>query len=75
MSKCRMRTNTSEKMQFSSIKKTRVRMKYEWIGKTNWKKMRTVNPKNSKTQSEIAACEQKITKEKANFRSKTISKL
>ena len=36
------------------------------------KKSDPKNRKNSKNQSEIAACEQKITSEKANFCSKTV---
>ena len=51
-------------------------MSCEWIGKTILKK----NPiqkieKNSKNQSEIAACEQKTTSEKANFCSNTVFSL
>ena len=52
-------------------------MNNEWIGKTIYKKK--PNPKNrkknSKNQSEIAACEQKTTSEKANFRSNTVFSL
>ena len=43
-------------------------MNYEWIGKTNQKK----NRKKSKNQSEITACEQKTTSEKAKFSSNTV---
>ena len=50
--------------------KTRPRMKHEWIGKTIQKTNR--KPKNCKNQSEIAACEEKATSEKANFCSKTV---
>ena len=51
-------------------------MNYKWIEKTIWKK----NPiekieKNSKNQSEIAACEPKTTTEKANFCSNTVFSL
>ena len=76
MSKYRMRTKTiSEKWKFGS-NKTRLRKNYEWIGKTIYNK----NPvqkieKNSKNQSEIAACEQKTTNEKANFCSNTVLSL
>ena len=35
-------------------------MNNEWIGKNIEKKIRSRNRKNSKNQSEIAACEQKI---------------
>ena len=38
-------------------------MSCEWIGKTNKKKSDPKNRKNSKNQSEIAACEQKTTTE------------
>ena len=59
------------KIQFKQ--KTRPRMSCEWIGKTIWKKIRSKKlKKNSKNQSEIAACEQKTTSEKANFYSNTI---
>ena len=34
-------------------------MNYEWIGKTTQKKSNANNRKNSESQSEIAACEQK----------------
>ena len=39
------------------------------------KKIQSKNRKNSKNQSEIAACEQKITSEKANFCSNTVFSL
>ena len=60
----------------SSNKKTRPRMNYDWIGKSIKKK----NPiqkieKNSKNQSQIDACEQKITSKKANFCSNTVFSL
>ena len=45
-------------------------MDNEWIGKTIQKKIPSKKPKNSKNQSENAACEQKTTSEKANFCSK-----
>ena len=47
-------------------------MNYELIGKTILKKCDPKNRKNSKNQSEIATCEQKITSEKANFCSKIV---
>ena len=53
-------------------RKTRPRTDYEWIGKTIYKKSDPKNRKNSKNQSEIAACEQKTTSEKANFCSNTV---
>ena len=42
-------------------------MNNEWIGKAIQKKNPINIEKNSKKQSEIAACEQKITSEKAIF--------
>ena len=43
-------------------------MNYEWIGKTNQKQMRSKKlKKRVKNQSQIAACEQKTSSEKANF--------
>ena len=50
-------------------------MNYEWIEKTIKKKFRSKILKNSKNQSEIAACEQKITSEKANFCSNNVFSL
>ena len=51
----------------------------EWavngLGKPFRKKSNPKNRKNSETQSEIAACEQKTTTEKANFCSNTIFSL
>ena len=61
------------KIQFKQ--KTRPRMSCEWIGKTIKKKIRSKKSKNSKNQSEIAACEQKTTTEKPNFCSNTIFSL
>ena len=52
--------------------KTRPRMNYERIEKTNLKKS---DKKNSKNRSEIAACEQKSTSEKTNFCSNTVFSL
>ena len=45
------------------------------LGKPFRKKTDPKNRKNSKNQSEIAACEQKITSEKANFCSNTVFSL
>ena len=57
-------------------KKTRPRMNYEWIGKLFRKTSDPKkNRKNSKNQSEIAACEQTTTREKANFCSNTVFSL
>ena len=42
-------------------------MNYEWIGKTIKEKLRPKKSKNSKNKSEMAACEHKITSEKAIF--------
>ena len=47
-------------------------MSCKWIGKTIYYKIRSKNRKNSKNQSEIAACEQKTTTEKPNFCSNTV---
>ena len=56
--------------------KTRPRMSCEWIGKTiKKKKSDPKNRKNSKNQSEIAACAQKTTTEKPNFCSNTVFSL
>ena len=43
--------------------------------KNHLEKIQSKNRKNSKNQSEIAACEQKTTTDKANFRSKTVFSL
>ena len=45
------------------------------LGKPFRKQSDPKNRKNSKNQSEIAACEQKITSEKANFCSNTVFSL
>ena len=50
-------------------------MSCEWIAKTIQKKIRSKKSKNSKNQSEIAACEQKTTTEKPNFCSNTVFSL
>ena len=47
-------------------------MNYEWIG-NNLEKNPIQKIENSKNQSEIAACEQKTTNDKANFCSNTVS--
>ena len=56
----------AKKLNLVLTKKNRPRMNYErrTIKK---KKSDPKNPKHSKNQSEIAACEQKITSEKANY--------
>ena len=58
---------TSKKEKFSSIKKTRPRLNYEWNGKTIQKKSSQRNLKKSENQVEMAACEQKTASEKAIF--------
>ena len=58
---------TSKKLKFGLNKKTRPRMNYEWIGKIIEKKSDPKNRKNSKNQSEIAACEQKSPARKRIF--------
>ena len=50
-------------------------MSCEWIGKSILKKSDPKNRKNSKHQSEIAACEQKTATEKPNFCSNTVFSL
>ena len=50
-------------------------MSCEWIGKPFRKISDPKNQKNSKNQSEIAACEQKTTTEKPNFCSNTVFSL
>ena len=59
-------------MKISFKQKTRPWMSCEWIAKTISKKSDPKNRKNSKNQSENAACEQKTTTEKPNFCSNTI---
>ena len=61
--------------EFSLTKKTRPKTEYEWIGKTIWKKTDPKIRKKSKNQSEIAACEQKTTSEKAKFCSNNVFSL
>ena len=64
-------SRTSPDVQFKEFsltkQKTRPRTDYKWIEKTIWKKIRPKDRKNSKNQRKIAACEQKTTREKANF--------
>ena len=56
--------------------KNRPRMNYEWIGKTIQKNSDRKIKKNSKSQSDIATCEQKkTTSEEANFCSNTVFSL
>ena len=61
MSKCRMWTKktTSEKWKFNSNKKLGLEWAVNGLGKPFRKKSDPKNRKNSKNQSEIAACEQK----------------
>ena len=56
----------SEKWKFGSYKKLGPET-VNGLGKPFRKKSDPKNRKNSKNQSEIAACEQKTTSEKANF--------
>ena len=71
-------SRTSPDIQFQEFsltkQKTRLRTDYEWIGKNHLEK-NPIEKKNSKNQSEIAACEQKTTSEKANFCSNTFFSL
>ena len=62
--------------EFSMTKqKTRPRTDYEWIGKRFRKESDPKNKKKTVKVSEIAACEQKTTSEKANFCSNTVFSL
>ena len=61
---------TSQKWKFGSDQKVGLERTTNGLGKPFRK-----NRKNSKNQSEIAACEQKTTSEKANFRSSTVFSL
>ena len=63
---------TSEKWKFNSNKKLGLEWAVNGLGKPFRKKSDPKNRKNSKNQSEIAACEQKTTTEKPNFCSNTI---
>ena len=62
----------SEKWKFNSNKKLGLEWAVNGLGKPIRKKFDIKNRKNSKNQSEIAACEQKTTTEKPNFCSNTI---
>ena len=77
MSKCRMWTkkNPSEKWKFNSNKKRGLEWAVNGLGKPFRKKSDPKNRKNSKNQSESAACEQKTTTEKPNFCSNTVFSL
>ena len=60
MSKCRMWTKTnSDKLKFGSNKQIGLEWTMNWLGKPFRKKSKPKNRKDSKNQSEIAACEQK----------------
>ena len=74
MSKCRMLTKktTSEKWKFNLSKKLGLEWAVNGLGKPFRKKSDSKNRKNSKNQSEIAACEQKTNTEKPNFCSNTV---
>ena len=63
---------TSEKWKINSNKKLGLEWAVNGLGKPFRKKSDPKNRKNSKHQSEIAACEQKTTTEKPNFCSDTI---
>ena len=79
MRQSKKHSRTSPDTQFKEFsltkQKTRPRTDYEWIGKTISEKIRSKKSKNCKNQSEIAACEQKTTREKANFCSNTVLSL
>ena len=66
---------TSEKWKFNSNKKLGLEWAVNGLGKLFRKKFDPKNRKNSKNQSEIAACEQKNNTEKPNFCSNTIFSL
>ena len=66
---------TNEKWKFNSHKKLGLEWALNGLGKPFRKKSDPKNRKNSKNQSEIAACEQKTTTEKPNFCSNTIFSL
>ena len=77
MSKCRMSTKktTVEKLKFNSNKKLGLERAVNGLGKPIRKKSDPKNRKNSRNQSEIAACQQKGTSEKPNFCSNTVFSL
>ena len=62
-------------MKFGSYKKLGLELTMNGLGKPFRKKSEPKNRKNGKNQSEIAACEQKTTTEKANFCSNTVFSL
>ena len=66
---------TNEKWKINSHKKLGLEWALNGLGKPFRKKSDPKNRKNSKNQSEIAACEQKTTTEKPNFCSNTIFSL
>ena len=66
---------TSEKWKFNSNKELGLEWAVKGLEKPFRKKSDPKNWKNSKNQSEIAACEQKTTTEKPNFCSNTIFSL
>ena len=67
MSKCRVwKKTTTEKRKFGSHKKLGLEETMNGLGK-QFRNSDSKNRKNSKHQSEIVACEQKTTSEKANF--------
>ena len=66
---------TSENWKFNSNKKLGLEWAVKGLAKPFRKKSDPKNRKNSKNQSEIAACEQKTTSEKANFCSNTVFSL
>ena len=71
---CEQKT-TSEKWKFGSNKKLGLERTMNGLGKPFRKKHDPKKRKNSKNQSEIAACEQNTTGEKANFCSTTVFSL
>ena len=66
---------TSEKRKYNSNKKLGLEWAVNGLGKPLRKKSDPKIRKNSKNQSEIAACEQKTTSEKPNFCSNTVFSL
>ena len=65
----------SKKWKFNSNKKLGLEWAVNGLGKPVRIKSDTKNRKNSKNQSEIAACEQKTTTDKPNFCSNTVFSL
>ena len=66
---------TGEKWKINSNKKLGLEWAVNGLGKPFRKKSDPKNRKNSKNQSEIAACEQKTTTEKPNFCSNNVFSL